>query len=52
VGALVSELLPFFPYEPRRRDEVQRRIKGGLEVIYDEMRSQQDGEDSAEQEQP
>lgn len=39
--ALIAEFLPFFPYPPERRDEVQRRIKTMLEAVYEEMRASQ-----------
>jgi hypothetical protein len=42
---LIPEFLPFFPYAPERREEVQRRIKTMLEAIYEEMcLSQEDAE--------
>ncbi len=44
VGNLVAELLPYFPYPARQRDEVQRRIRASLEIIYDEVRSREDGD--------
>ncbi len=36
VGSLAPEFLDFFPYRASRREEVLRRIKVGLEAIYDE----------------
>lgn len=44
VGQLIPELLDFFPYPASARDRVQRRIKAGLEAIYDEMRAAGDGD--------
>jgi glyoxylase-like metal-dependent hydrolase (beta-lactamase superfamily II) len=38
VAALVSEMLPFFPVADREVDWVQRRVKAGIEQIYEEMR--------------
>ncbi len=46
VVQLIPELLDFFPYPAERREQVQRRVKVGLEAIYDEMRAA--GDDSAE----
>lgn len=39
--SLIPEFLPFFPYPPERRDEIQRRIKSMLEAVYEEMRTSQ-----------
>lgn len=39
---LIPEFLPFFPYTPERRDEIQRRIKAMLEAVYEEMRTSQE----------
>ncbi len=44
VGQLIPELLDFFPYPASARDQVQRRIKAGLEAIYDEMRAAGDSD--------
>jgi cyclase len=41
LAALIPEFLPFFPYPPERRDEIQRRIKIMLEAVYEEMRTSQ-----------
>jgi glyoxylase-like metal-dependent hydrolase (beta-lactamase superfamily II) len=37
LGGYIGELLPYFPYPDNGLDEAQRRIKAGLEAIYDEM---------------
>lgn len=42
LATLIPEFLPFFPYAPERRDEIQRRIKTMLEAIYEEMRISQE----------
>lgn len=39
MGGLVQEFLPLFPFETDQREEVQRRIRTGLEVIYEEIRT-------------
>jgi glyoxylase-like metal-dependent hydrolase (beta-lactamase superfamily II) len=36
--ALVAELLPLFPVPDDERDSVQRRIKAGLDQLYEELR--------------
>lgn len=38
-ATLVPELLEMFPYRPDEADEVQRRIRVGLERIYEEFRA-------------
>jgi glyoxylase-like metal-dependent hydrolase (beta-lactamase superfamily II) len=35
--ALVSELLPLFPISEQERDLIQRRIKAGMERLYEEL---------------
>ncbi len=51
VGGLVADFLTHFSYPPDRREEMQRRIRAGLEAIYDEIRAQDGGEESDEVEQ-
>jgi glyoxylase-like metal-dependent hydrolase (beta-lactamase superfamily II) len=41
LGGYIGELLPYFPYPDNGLDEAQRRIKAGLEAIYDEMMSRE-----------
>ena len=41
VTGLVAELMPLFPIPEGEHDRVQRRIKAGLEHIYDELQRQQ-----------
>jgi len=36
IGSLVEEFLECFPIPPHQREGVQRRIKAGLDAIYDE----------------
>jgi len=48
VGALAAEFLPYFAYDPTARDEALRRIKVGLEAIYDELRNSHDDEPEME----
>lgn len=48
LAMLVPEFLPFFPYPPERRDDIQRRIKTMLEAVYEEMRANQSGDVDAE----
>ena len=38
IGQLIAEFLPLFPYDPTHREKIQRRIKAGLEAIYEEIR--------------
>jgi cyclase len=50
IGMLIPEMLSYFPYDQDRREEVQRRIKMGLEAIYEELRGKEDGgEDEGEE---
>jgi glyoxylase-like metal-dependent hydrolase (beta-lactamase superfamily II) len=42
VSSLIADLLPYFPYDSTRKEEVQRRIRLGLEAIYDEIKTSQD----------
>lgn len=49
VASIIPEMLELFPYARTHREEIQRRIKTGLEAIYDELRSQ-DGNDDGENE--
>jgi glyoxylase-like metal-dependent hydrolase (beta-lactamase superfamily II) len=42
INTLVPDFLEMFPYDPKSRDDVQRRVKSGLEAIYDEMRGLED----------
>jgi glyoxylase-like metal-dependent hydrolase (beta-lactamase superfamily II) len=44
IGSLTSEFLQFFPYDPGRKDEAFRRIRTGLEAIYEELRTSHDEE--------
>lgn len=39
VASLLTDMLGVFAFEPDERDDVQRRIKSGLEIIYDELRA-------------
>lgn len=48
---IVPELLDLFPYEPSHREAVHRRIKSGLESIYDELQQNQVEEASPSQQQ-
>jgi glyoxylase-like metal-dependent hydrolase (beta-lactamase superfamily II) len=48
VAQLLPEFLAFFRYEASLHDQVQRRVRAGLEAIYDEMRAL--GETGAEAE--
>jgi glyoxylase-like metal-dependent hydrolase (beta-lactamase superfamily II) len=41
-AGLIPEFLTFFPFESERRDEIQRRIKILLELIYEEIRAGQE----------
>jgi len=38
INSLIPDFLEMFPYESSMRDEIQQRVKSGLEAIYDEMR--------------
>ena len=37
-SSLVPELLPMFPYQTHEIERVQRRIKSGLDRIYEEFK--------------
>ena len=50
VAQLVPEFLAFFPYTEDLRDEVQRRVRVGLEAIYEELRAS--GDESEVEESP
>jgi glyoxylase-like metal-dependent hydrolase (beta-lactamase superfamily II) len=39
LGGLVGELLGEFPHPAGQREEIQRRIRMGLEIVYEEIRS-------------
>jgi glyoxylase-like metal-dependent hydrolase (beta-lactamase superfamily II) len=39
IGQLVPEFMELFPYLADDREQVQRRVKAGLEAIYEELRS-------------
>lgn len=39
MAALVAEMLPFFPVSDGERDWVQRRIKAGLDRLYEKLRA-------------
>lgn len=45
VGQIVPELLPLFPFEEEEREEINRRIRVGLETIYEELSSRSDDEE-------
>lgn len=49
VSLLVPELLSMFPYKQSHREEIHRRVKGGLEAIYDELYNK-DEEDEPDEE--
>jgi glyoxylase-like metal-dependent hydrolase (beta-lactamase superfamily II) len=40
VGALVAALLPRFPIAEGERERIQRRIRAGLEHVYDELKQE------------
>jgi glyoxylase-like metal-dependent hydrolase (beta-lactamase superfamily II) len=42
LSGLINEFLAFYPFPHNRRDEVSRRVKVGLEAIYEELRESQD----------
>lgn len=44
IGALTSEFLSLFPYDHKHKDDAIRRIKIGLEAIYEELRNSKDEE--------
>ncbi|GAB4467674.1 MAG: MBL fold metallo-hydrolase [Anaerolineae bacterium] len=49
VGQLVPEMLALFTMPAgRQTEQFQRRIKAGLEAIYDELKQQPDGSDRAD----
>jgi len=37
VGAVVTEMLPLFPFADDEREHVMRRIKAGVEQVYEEL---------------
>jgi cyclase len=39
IGQMVPEFMEMFPYSPADREQVQRRVKIGLDAIYEELRS-------------
>lgn len=43
-SVIAAEFLEYFPYDSSSRDEALRRIKSGLEAIYEELRNSQDDE--------
>lgn len=45
-ASLVPELLTAFPYDPADSENVQRRIKSGLDRIYEELKTNERGTDS------
>jgi glyoxylase-like metal-dependent hydrolase (beta-lactamase superfamily II) len=44
VSLIAGDFLEYFPYDSATRDEALRRIKSGLEAIYEELRNSQDDE--------
>ena len=44
-SGFVSELLPLFPFPEERRDVVQRRIKAGLDQVYEELKPPEEEEE-------
>ncbi len=48
IGQVVPEFLAMFPYPSSRREAIQRRVKAGLEAIYEEMRSKSDDDGEGE----
>ncbi len=48
VGQLVPEFLEMFPYPGFQREQTQRRVKAGLEAIYEEIRATGDENDDDE----
>jgi glyoxylase-like metal-dependent hydrolase (beta-lactamase superfamily II) len=44
IGGLLTEFLSLFPYDHKHKDEAIRRVKIGLEAIYEELRNSQDEE--------
>jgi cyclase len=49
VANIVPEMIDLYPYEPVHREIVYRRIKSGLESIYDELQQEQLEEASSQQ---
>jgi glyoxylase-like metal-dependent hydrolase (beta-lactamase superfamily II) len=47
IGALTSEFLPLYPYDHKHKDDAIRRVKTGLEAIYEELRNSKDEEPDA-----
>lgn len=45
-ASLVPELLTIFPYDPADSENVQRRIKSGLDRIYEELKTNEKGGDT------
>jgi glyoxylase-like metal-dependent hydrolase (beta-lactamase superfamily II) len=45
-ASLVPELLTVFPYDPADSENVQRRIKSGLDRVYEELKANEKGGDS------
>jgi cyclase len=50
VAGLVTELIGSFAFDNRQKDDVQRRIRLGLETIYEEIRSTNGGDELEETE--
>ncbi len=46
---IVQEMIDLYPYEPAHREIVHRRIKSGLESIYDELQQEQQIEETSEE---
>lgn len=44
-SGFVSELLPLFPFPEERKDVVQRRIKAGLDQVYEELKPPEEEEE-------
>lgn len=42
IGSLTTEFLSLFPYDHKHKDDAVRRVKTGLEAIYEELRNSQD----------
>jgi hypothetical protein len=42
IAGLTPEFLSMFPYDHKHKDDAVRRVKSGLEAIYEEMRNSQD----------
>jgi glyoxylase-like metal-dependent hydrolase (beta-lactamase superfamily II) len=43
-AGFVSELMPMFPFPEERRDVVQRRVKAGLDQVYEELKPPEEEE--------